>query len=314
MISSHHETNLSAPLQKMLNALDLLHQLQKDTHRASNGKLIINTLRELQQGYHALNSNIAEAINAHLRINNLPLYEALQKKGSKICKPLELASQLHDSLAGEIRSLIAMNPALYSAAPAPESTAKSTTEFNVDQLCDSNNLTMVINSDKPADQQLSLAVHLAGRQMETSVYFMFSHDIDADVPASPPLAIIFAMENLLKTKTNKERLYKGNAKSKPEGYDNAYRTTLLKQFKTLQNNRDVLEAFLADHKSHEKSNDTEPTIKVKISNIIDLLDKEKVKTVPDMIVATGKISEIIDEALVSRLKLFKPENSLALSQ
>ena len=112
MKSSHDDDTAVPVLQKMVNALDALMKLRDPAHKVSNGRLIIENLKKLQDAYHALDSDAKDIINSHLKDKNPGLFRALEKKGSKISKPFDLAVNIHDSLPAELKALIASNPVL----------------------------------------------------------------------------------------------------------------------------------------------------------------------------------------------------------
>ena len=293
-IKSSQRNNVAVPaLQKMVNILEELLKLRDPAHKVSNGKLIIEKLKQLQAAYYALDTDARAIINTHLQERNPGLFRALEKKGSKISKPFELAGELHDSLPEELKKLIASNPVL----SAMQTIAIPSHELPEDESVIADTGTMLVNNGKDASNQLTDAIASAGRQLDPTVYAMFTvPDLDAHQSNDPLTAVIQALEILMKTRINKEKIQRGVPK--PKGYDNAYRATLLKQFHALNNHKHVFTQVLQNPSNQEK-----------ITQIIDKLDKKEVQVVPVMLKLAGEISELIDDHLIDSLKSMRHVNT-----
>ncbi len=292
MKSSHDD---SAPLtnaQKMINALDALLELRDPEHKVSNGARIIEQLRKLQEAYHALDDESKVIIDAHLQKTNPRLFRALEKKGSKISKPFELAGEVHETLPDELRKLIALNPVLTAipSHPLPEEESG---------MPDTG--TMVVNSGMTQSNQLSDALASAGRQMDPNIYAMFATSNPDALPSSDPLtAVIQSLENLMKTKTHKDDVLqqaKKHGVSKPKGFDNAYRDTLLREHKILDTHKEIFKQVLQN-----------PSNQKQLTQIIEKLEKE-VQTVPEIMKLTAEISDLIDKHLIDSVKSTQHANT-----
>ena len=67
-IKSSQRNNVAVPaLQKMVNILEELLKLRDPAHKVSNGKLIIEKLKQLQAAYYALDTDARAIINTHLQ-------------------------------------------------------------------------------------------------------------------------------------------------------------------------------------------------------------------------------------------------------
>lgn len=298
MKSSHDDDAAVPVLQRMVNALEALLKLRDPAHKVSNGRLIIENLKKLQDAYHSLDTEAKDIIAAHLKEKNPGLLRALEKKGSKISKPFELAGELHDSLPEELKNLIAANPVLR----VMQTTAIPTYGVSEDEVVMPDTGTMVVNSGKGGGNQLSDALASAGRQMDANIYAMFAtSDPDTLLTSDPLTAVIQTLQILLKTKSHKERILQGEPK--PKGYDNAYRETLLKQFNVLN-----------DHKSVFKQVLQNPANQRQLSQIIETLDKKSNQTVPERLRLVGEISELIDARLIESIKSSQQANTPRFSQ
>lgn len=286
MKSSHDDDAAVPVLQRMVNALEALLKLRDPAHKVSNGKLILENLKKLQDAYHSLDTEAKDIIADHLKEKNPGLFRALEKKGSKITKPFELAGALHDGLPEELKKLIAENPVLR----VMQISAIPTYEVPEEDVVMPDTGTMVVNSGKAAGNQLGAVLASAGRQMDPNLYALFATaDPDAPESTDPRTAVIQALEILLKTRIHKEKIQKGEPK--PKGYDNAYRETLLKQFHVLNNHKQVFKQVLQ-----------QPSNQKQLMQFIEKLDKDGVRTIPDMLKLVGELSELIDERLIASMK------------
>jgi hypothetical protein len=286
MKSSHDDALVAPALQAMVNALEELLTLRDPAHKVSNGKKIVEQLSKLQVAYHSLDDEAKPIINAHLKQANPSLLRALEKKGSKISKPFELAGELHETLPDELKKLITANPVLSRM----QTSAIPSHELPDDDSVVVDSGTMVVNAGKAPANQLGDALASAGRQLDPNVYVLFSSSgPEALQPLEPRAALIEALEILMKTRINKEGILRGEPK--PKGYDNAYRETLLRQFHVLNDKRQVLSQLM-----------TIAIIKEKIAKIIQILEDEQTDSAPAMMKIAGKISELIDADLINTLK------------
>ena len=276
-------STLSA-LQKMLQVMKVLLELRKQKSKASIGALICKKLSEFQQIYLALDAEDKRKVHELLSENNKPLLLALEKKGSKISKPLDLAEHITDDLPEKFEKIIAENTAVSTITATPAQSFEEV-EFE-DAMC-----TMHVKSDIPADDQLSAAIARAAHQMDPQLYGLFSVN-DASAHISDPIdAVIQALEILRKTQLNKEKIT--NGMQKPPGFDLAYRETLLKQMNILSKCKDDLKKIVLDDEGNKI-----------LSEIITRLENHKHAYVPSILIAAGAISVIINENLITNLREF----------
>lgn len=280
----------STPLQKMLRVLEDLLQLREQKTQASTGAKISKKLTELQSIYHALDDHTRHEIYQLLQVNNKKLLNALEKKGSKIIKPLELAGHIKDSLPDELKKIIQENPTL----SAMKTTAIPTHEGLEEEFFMPD--TVRVNKDGADDNQLKDALASADRQLDPNVYAFFrSPDEDSEQASDPLTAFIDALDVLKKTKLHKEKILQGEPK--PIGYDNAYRETLLKQINILNNNKHVLNGMKLDAPHHST-----------LTEIKDKLATTASTNIPARLTLAGTISALVDNGLIDSLRKLAAKN------
>lgn len=280
----------STPLQRMLRVLEDLLKLREQKTQASIGAKISKKLTELQDIYHALDDHTRHEIHQLLQVNNQQLLNALEKKGSKIVKPLELAGHIKDSLPDELKKIIQANPSLSTM----KTTAIPTHEQPEEDFFMPD--TVRVNKSGTDDNQLKDALASANRQLDPNVYAFFRAPDEDNEQASDPLtAFINALEILKKTKIHKDKILQGEPK--PAGYDNAYRETLLKQVNILNNNKHVLNKMKLDIPHHAT-----------LTEIKDKLSSFSNANIPARLTLAGTISALVDDGLMNSLRKVAEKN------